>query len=465
MVTSDVIVLGAGPAGLMASYRAAESGLSCVVLEAADHVGGMAGSFEVAGQRVDYGSHRLHPATPTELLDVIRRLVGDDLQTRQRAGRLHLAGQWVGFPLRAAELARALPPTLTTKMIRDAGLASLMGRYRSNRATSFDDEVRARFGPTVAEEFYGPYAAKLYGLDPTELDRELARRRISATSPLNIARRLVKARTPSGRVFLYPRRGYGQIVERLADAAVEAGVELNLSTPVSSVSVGHDQVTVRTGNGGTLTSGSAFSSLPLTRLAAMLHPAPPAAVATAVDQLRTRAMLLVYLVVDRPHYTSFDAHYVPGLDTRVARVSEPKNYRDGDDPPDRTVLCAEIPCWTTDDLWTWSAEDLSRLVVDDLVRIGLPDATPLEVDVRRLRSVYPVYDLAGIAARSVVDEWTRTTGRLLMFGRQGLRVIDNLHHVFAMGSAATASRAEDGRILAAAWARHLDAFANNTVED
>ena len=73
-------------------------------------------------------------------------------------------------------------------------------------------------------------------------------------------------------------------------------------------------------------------------------PAPPPAVLEAAGQLGFRAMLLVYLVLDGDRYSPYDAHYLPDAGTPVTRVSEPTNYRDGDDPPGRTVLCAELPC-------------------------------------------------------------------------------------------------------------------------
>ena len=60
MSTPHVVVLGAGPAGLGAAYQLARSGKASVtVLERNTAVGGNAGSFDVAGMRVDYGSHRL----------------------------------------------------------------------------------------------------------------------------------------------------------------------------------------------------------------------------------------------------------------------------------------------------------------------------------------------------------------------------------------------------------------------
>jgi NADPH-dependent 2,4-dienoyl-CoA reductase/sulfur reductase-like enzyme len=89
-----IAVVGAGPAGLAAAWRAAAAGHEVVVLERGPQVGGMAGSFEVAGLRVDHGSHRLHPATPAPVLAALRGLLGDELQTRPRHGRIRLLDRW-----------------------------------------------------------------------------------------------------------------------------------------------------------------------------------------------------------------------------------------------------------------------------------------------------------------------------------------------------------------------------------
>ncbi|MGI9596172.1 MAG: FAD-dependent oxidoreductase [Acidimicrobiales bacterium] len=473
---AEVVVLGAGPAGLMAALEAARAGHTCTVLEASDRVGGMAASFEVAGQRVDYGSHRLHPATPGPLLELIGDLLGNDLQTRHRSGRIHLGGRWIGFPLRAGDMGRNLPPRLTAAMAADSvrrSTSALRSRPTTDRRSvnsrpvnsrSFDDAVTERFGPTVAVEFYGPYARKLYGVGPDELAAELADRRISAGSPADILRRLVTARRPEGRTFLYPRRGYGQIAERLAEAAVDAGATIRLETPATGIEICGDGVEVATEVGGHRGS-TCLSTIPLTTLADLSEPPPPDPVSAAIDRLMTRAMVLVYLVLDQPRYTEFDAHYLPGLDTTVARISEPKNYRDGDDPVDRTVLCAEIPCWSGDELWSRPAGQLAELVVEDMARAGLPPLRVATSEVRRLPSVYPVYDLAGADDRAVIEAWTRSPGPLVTLGRQGLRVIDNLHHVLLMGQGAAGALDAEGRLDQAGWSTNLDRYATHTVED
>ncbi len=72
-VDRDVVVLGGGPAGLAAAWRAARAGRSVLLLERAPAVGGMAGLVRGGRRAGGHGSHRLHPATPAPVLDPAAR--------------------------------------------------------------------------------------------------------------------------------------------------------------------------------------------------------------------------------------------------------------------------------------------------------------------------------------------------------------------------------------------------------
>lgn len=458
--SADVVVIGTGPAGLLAALLAARSGHQVAVLEQAARVGGMAGSFEVAGQRVDLGSHRLHPSVAPDLRALLEGLLGDDLQRRPRHGRIRLQGRWLPFPFGPADLITGLPPGFAARVARDTVLAPL----RRPRADTFAEVVRAGLGPTIGAEFYDPYIRKLWDTDPHELSGELARRRVSARGPVDLVRKAVRRGEHPGRSFLYPRTGFGAISERLADAATAAGADIRLGTAVEAIDLGGDRASVRTG-AGAVTAGRVWSTAPLPALARFSDPPPPAEVVEAAARLRHRAVVLVYLVLDRPQYTEFDAHYFPALDVPLARLSEVKNYRDGDDPAGTTVLCAELACWEGDETWIAEPAHLGAVVADALAREGLPDVRPVHTEVVRLPRVYPVYrpgfatDLAGLEA------WAARHPQLLVFGRQGLFVPDNTHHALAMGQAAAACLRADGTFDAQRWAAQRDGFRSHVVED
>ena len=462
--SADLLILGAGPAGLAAAWRAARRGYSVVVLERAHVVGGMAGSFEVGGVRVDHGSHRLHPATPPYLIDELRSLLGDDLQLRRRNGRLRLAGQWLGFPLRATELVKTLPVSTMARIGLDAAAAPL----RRGRTDSYATALRQSLGGTLYDALYGPYAVKLWGLPGEQIDVEQARRRVTADTPWKIAVRMLRGQSDGqGRVFYYPRRGFGQIVEALAEAATAAGAEIRLGTEVQQIHASPaDCVRVGT-DSGDLLGNRVFSTLPLPVLARMSHPPPAPAAVEATGRLRFRAMVLVYLTHAGGRWTDYDAHYLPGAESPVSRISEPANYRESAaDPLDRSVVCAEIPCAAagTDPIWQASDADLGELVRDTAARIGLPPLRPGGVVTKRLGHVYPIYEIGYQDSLRGVDTWAAGLPRVTTFGRLGLFAHDNTHHALAMGYDAVDALTSGG-FDEPAWAAARARFAAHVVED
>ncbi|MFI9557783.1 FAD-dependent oxidoreductase [Nonomuraea endophytica] len=455
MTSADLVILGAGPAGLAAAWRAAARGLSVVVLERAEHVGGLSAGFEVAGVRVDHGSHRLHPATPPHLLAALRGLLGADLQLRPRNGRLRVAGRFVGFPLRAGELARQLPYRLLGGVARDALTSPLRVRPA---AGTYAEVLRASLGPALYGALYEPYARKLWGLPGEEIDGDQARRRVTADSPWKIARRVLRgAPNGQGRVFHYPRRGFGQIVEALADAASAAGADIRLGAACTRVSGGVVHA------GQEIRAGHVFSTIPMPLLARLVEPGPGPGVLSAAARLEFRAMVLVYAVHEGGRWTPYDAHYLPDAGTPVTRVSEPANYRvSAADPADRSVLCFEIPCQVGDEIWT--CDDFSGLVAECLARSGLPPVNLAGIEVRRLPHVYPVYRTGYAEHLAGLDAWAGGVEGVTTFGRLGLFAHDNTHHAMAMAYDAVAALTAGGWD-GAAWSAARARFARHVVED
>lgn len=460
MTAADVAIIGAGPAGLMAALRAARAGHQVVVLDGAPAVGGMAGSFEVDGVRVDFGSHRLHPSISPAIHEVLSELLGDDLQVRPRRGRVRIADRWVGFPLQLSDLVRHLPPGFAARAAAGAAVTPVL-RPRDDTTA---EVLRASLGPVIAEEFYEPYLTKLWGVAPQELSGELARRRVGARSPLDLVRRALRAPGDASRTFLYPRHGYGQICEALADAAVAAGADIHLGERVERIRLGADSVQLST-EAGVVDAARVWSTSPVAALASMVDPPPPDRILAAASGLEHRALVLVYLTLDRSTFTEYDAHYFPSLENPVSRLSEPKRYRDGDDPLDRTVVCAEVPCTAGDDVWRASDEELRGVVERALAAERLPRLDGTNVTTRRLPRVYPIFRTGFEHDQQEFERWLSAQSRLLVFGRQGLFVQDHTHHVLAMGWAAADALLPDGSFDRRRWARARTAFAAHVVED
>ena len=208
-----------------------------------------------------------------------------------------------------------------------------------------------------------------------------------------------------------------------------------------------------------------WSTLPVTLLARMLRPAPPPAVLAAAQEIGYRAMLLVYLELPVDQFSEYDAHYFPGPEVAITRMSEPKNYAVRAEPRGRTVLCAELPCAVGDRYWSASDDELARIVARDVETAEIPlPAKPIAAFTRRLPQAYPIYGKGYERALEPLDRWVGEQEGLLSYGRQGLFAHDNTHHALAMAYAAVECL-EVGRFDVERWRAHRAVFATHVVED
>jgi protoporphyrinogen oxidase len=468
-----VVILGAGPSGAGAAYQLVKKGIADVtVIEQRDAVGGNAGSFELDGVHCDYGSHRLHPVVPPEIMQDLRDLLGSDLLYQTRHGRILLQGRWIHFPLKPVDLLFGLPKSFALRVAADT-LRKLGPRAASGPET-FGSVLERGLGRTICREFYFPYARKLWGVDPGELAPTTAQRRVSGSSVWKILRKVSKQipglKPPGAGRFYYPRRGYGQISQCLCDAARKAGADFRFGARFLSIErAGSEIKAVRYEQDGRefeIPTRTVWSTIPINLLVRGVRPEAPQGVLEASANVSFRGMILIYLALDQDQFSTFDAYYFPEESIPISRMSEPKNFSSSTEPRGRTVLCAELPCDPGQPEWEMSDEELGRRLVDWIGRAGLPAPAPVaRVVTRRLRHAYPVYRRDYEENFSRMDHWLGEIDGLLTLGRQGLFAHDNTHHTLAMAYAAAQCLSPDGKFDRARWAEHRKEFETHVVED
>lgn len=479
-----IVIIGAGPTGLALAVqllRRSDLDVDVTVVEKESRAGGLTASFECEEMSFDYGSHRLHPAASEDIMHDIQQLLGRDLLKRKRNGRIWLFGRYAKFPLRPLDLARNLPLSFLANCARDTAVKWL--RRKRGERRSFADVLLHGLGPTMCNSFYFPYARKLWGLDPEKISAVQAYRRVSAKSAGKLLHKVFAfmtgfERREIGR-FFYPREGFGQLSEALAMEVERMGGELRLATTVEEIQCHNGRATsivlnTQGSNAGKATSskevmpaGFVFSTVPLPDLVTLIRPRVPANVDEACHKLRYRAMVLFYVMLKKPRFTIYDAHYFPSEDVLFSRVSEPKNYSDSREPAALTGLCAEIPCAMDDGIWSASSGEIAGRVISDLHKVELPVHYPIHTTfVRRIQQAYPVYDLAFEDRFSTVDEFlSNQIGGLVTLGRQGLFVHDNTHHALEMAYRASECLRNDLTWNTKRWGLHRKEFEKHVVED
>ncbi|MEM8903157.1 MAG: NAD(P)/FAD-dependent oxidoreductase [Actinomycetota bacterium] len=223
---SDVVVIGAGLAGLACAKELDRAGIGCTVLEASDGVGGRVRTDVVDGHRLDRGFQILLTAYP----ELERQLDLDalDLRTFSPGALVRIDGEFhrVGDPLREPSV---LPATVRAPIgswpdrVRLARLgiellrADVPDLLRDDERSTLDELRRRGFGPMV-DRFWRPLFAGIQ-LDP---ELEVTSRRF-----LTILKMLLTG--DSG----VPAKGMGEIPAQMA-ASLPDGC-IRLESPVDAV--------------------------------------------------------------------------------------------------------------------------------------------------------------------------------------------------------------------------------------
>jgi oxygen-dependent protoporphyrinogen oxidase len=236
----DVVVVGAGIAGLAAAYEAQRRGLTVRVLEAAPRAGGVIRTERFEGWVVDAGPDSLLVQKPAAValcreLGIAERLVST-LPPRTayvlRDRRLHpiVEGSFLGFPVRAGALARSSLVSVAGRLRMACEIA--VPRARDEEDESIASFVRRRFGGEAVDYLAEPLLAGIHAGDVDRLSiRALFPRLVEAErqhgSVIRAFRALNARPSPRGAFVSLPG-GTGELVEHLT-AALAPGT-LTLST-------------------------------------------------------------------------------------------------------------------------------------------------------------------------------------------------------------------------------------------
>jgi len=174
---TDVVIIGAGIAGLAAAYELSLRGLSFVVLERAPRAGGVILSEQVDGYTIDGGPDALLVQKPDAIALCQEIGLGDRLvPTRpprlayiQRGGRLHAlpAASVLGIPTRVGPFLRTRLFTWRGKL--RMGEEWFVPRRDDDRDESIGAFITRRFGPEAATYLAEPLLAGIHAGDVDRL--------------------------------------------------------------------------------------------------------------------------------------------------------------------------------------------------------------------------------------------------------------------------------------------------------
>ncbi|MGF1453345.1 MAG: NAD(P)/FAD-dependent oxidoreductase [Opitutales bacterium] len=436
----ELLIVGAGPAGLTAAYQAVKHRWQPLVLEASEHVGGISRTEEWQGFRFDIGGHRFF--TKEEVINELwHEVLGDDFIRVSRLSRIFYRGQFFAYPLAPLDALRKLGFGEACRI----GLSYLGAQARpKGHERSFEEWVSNRFGDRLYRTFFKTYTEKVWGMPCSEISADWAAQRIKGMSLTKAVFDAFSTKPQAKsliREFEYPRLGPGMMWERFREKVKAGGGEVRMQVPITRVRHADNVITsVESADGEIWQPEHLISSMPLRTLLRQLDPPPPAEVMVAANRLRYRDFLVVALFVDEAEIFPDNWIYIHEPGVQVGRVQNFKNWSPEMVPnPKVTGLGMEYFCHEGDGLWESSDEDLIALATDEAAKIGLAEPTKVFGGrVIRQPKAYPVYDHAYQENLAIIERYLSGWQNLQTIGRNGLHRYNNQDH-----SMLTAIRAVD----------------------
>lgn len=405
----QVVVIGAGIAGLAAAHRLLERGARVTVLEASGRVGGKLLPGEVAGARVDLGAESMLARRPEAV--ALAREVGlaDRLQPPATAtasiwtrGALRPMpkGHVMGVPGTAAALSGVLSDEGLARIDRDAELP----RTEVGDDVAVGEYVAERLGREVVDRLVEPLLGGVYAGDAYRISMrsavpqlfQAARSHASLTEGVREIQAKAAAARQTGPVFMGIQGGVGTLPLAVAESVRARGGEILTGTPVTELSHNAADGGWRVVAGErVLRADAVVLAVPAPAAARLLRTESPGA-AAELGGVEYASMALVTLAYRRaeaglPEGSGF---LVPPVEGRTIKASTFASQKWGwiaGENPDLVVLRTSVGRYGETEILQRDDSELVAVSRQDLKAATGLDAAPVAARVTRWDDGLPQY--------------------------------------------------------------------------
>ena len=407
---TDLVVVGAGIAGLAAAWEARRQGADVVVLEASERAGGKLRTSPVAGVPLDEAADGFLARVP-EATELCRSVgLGADLVT-PATGAAYI---WTGGALRRLPSEQLLGVPTDVDAVAASGILSPDGLDRlrqdldrpDDRPADDADEsvgalVRRRLGAETLDKLVAPLVGGIWAADCDHLSLQVAtpalveaRRRnpslVRGAAEMRAATAARAAAASSGGeppVFLAPRHGMGQLVDALHE---QLGDAVRLGTPVDAVERHGGRWHIAPAG---ITADAVVVATPAGVSAKLVGPHAPEAGAVLADVGYSSVVLLALAVrrADVDHPLDGSGFLVPPSEGRLLTACSWTSVKWPHLDVDPSLVLLRASTGRTGDERALALDDdaLVAVLVDDLhATLGL-HGTPVDLRVTRWVDSFP----------------------------------------------------------------------------
>lgn len=326
----NIVILGAGFAGVSAAYHIGLRGGHPVVYERDADWGGLCGNFSIDGFRFDRFVHFTFAPD-----DYTKNLFEESSPTYSHpsVSSNYYHGHWLKHP--AQDNLAPLGADEKVKIIMD-----FIARPAApaNGFANYDQWLRTQYGNYFTDNFPGVYTQKYWGMNATDMEAEWVSGRMHSPDVAQVLRGAFETQDKNfyyTNFMKYPRHGgFRSLMDKC-----RAGADIRFNKQVVKIEPDAHRVTFS--DGTTTDYGRLISSLPITDIVKMI-PNCPADVRAAADALHWTCGYQVSLGFRRPDVAKYLWFYIYDADIPPARVYSPNLKSPDNVPAGCSALQAEI---------------------------------------------------------------------------------------------------------------------------
>ena len=435
----DVVIIGAGPAGLSAAHELSNSTKNILIIEKQKQVGGLAQTKVFDKYRYDIGPHRFFTKNE-EVNKLFLDMLADDAVKVSRKTRILFKGSYFDYPLTPINALFGLGVLESIRI----GFSYIYARVKSylkiSKIDNFEDWVIDRFGKRLYLNFFKNYTEKVWGIDCKDIGKDWAAQRIkglSLSTAIKFALFPNSKKRPKTLVdeFYYPKLGAGMLWEKFEDSIINNGISIIKDSPVQEINKTQEgleiiykekekRVAIKTKN--------IFFSNPLLEFIKIFNTKIPEEVYMEANKLDYRNHISVHLTIDKK---LFDDNwiYVHSPELKLARISDFTNFSEFMSANNEFPLTLEYFCFENNEIWNSSNQEIINFGLAELKAIFPVEFNILHSEVSRNAKAYPVIQTGFENSINIIKSWLKTQSEITAIGRSGMFKYNNQDHAMATG--------------------------------
>ena len=388
----EIVILGAGIAGIAAAYRLKEAGLSSVIYEQEDTYGGLCNSFRINGFTFDTFAHiSFDVSTRKWLEDKTECLIHEPEALNYDNGR------WLRHPVQNNLI--GLPVEERIGFIK-----SFIERPKADGYGDYGQWLRGTYGNKFAEQYPYKYTRKYWTVEPELLETQWVQGRMYEPTLEDVLRGSMVSETPGvhySKKANYPKKGgFKAFLAPMAE-----GCHIECGKRVQMIDVSHKKVYFE--DSSEVQYDKLISTIPLPDLCRSIMTIPES-IREAADRLDYTSGVMVSIGLSKPCTAPALWFYIYDEDILPARVYAPDIKSPDNVPEGCSALQAEIYYSkyrkVPDDL-----EQLKKDVIRQLLKLELFTADDIVVsDIRMKQYANIMFTPSIYEARDQIHQYLKS---------------------------------------------------------